>query len=157
MAWYKAVMEGNRGAEPEAWTILSGQQQTIASDASALDALGNLSVERGDAQAAETAFRRVLVLQPADLTALSNLGILLAKQGHLQESISLLREAFDRNRDIAGLAMNLARVECMAGDAAGMRSTLESALLYNPSVPEMRKLLQNASACTAAGDGSPTQ
>jgi predicted CXXCH cytochrome family protein len=150
MAWYKAVMEGNRGAEPEAWSILSDEPETIANDASALDALGNLSVERGNNQAAEAAFHRVLVLQPADLTALSNLGILLAKQGNLRESVSLLREAFDRNRDIAGLAMNLARVECRTGDAAAVRSTLQSALIFNPSILEMRQLLQKASACTVS-------
>ncbi|HEX3661687.1 MAG TPA: multiheme c-type cytochrome [Acidobacteriaceae bacterium] len=151
MAWYLALMHGNRGAEPHAWSILSFLQQSIRNDAPALDALGNLSVERGDSKTAEAAFRRVLVLDPSDLTALSNLGVLLAKQSRFADSIAMLRQAFDRNRDVAGLAMNLARVQCMTGDRAGVRSTLQSALIFNPGIAAMRQLLARASSCSASG------
>jgi hypothetical protein len=37
---------------------------------------------------------------PSDLTALSNLGTLLAKEGKLNDGEALLDEAFDRNKDI---------------------------------------------------------
>ncbi|MGA7524572.1 MAG: tetratricopeptide repeat protein [Acidobacteriaceae bacterium] len=151
MAWYLALMNGNRAAEPHAWSILSSLQHSIANDAPALDALGNLSVERGDQKTAEAAFRRVLTLDPSDLTALSNLGVLLAKQSRFAESVAMLHRAFDRNRDIAGLAMNLARVQCMTGDSAGVRSTLQSALTLNPGIAEMRQLLAHASSCSASG------
>lgn len=149
MAYYLALLEGNRSVESSAWSLLESQQEAIATDESALDALGILSVERGDKQKAEAEFRRVLTLDPKDLTALSNLGILLAKQGKLTEAASLLRQAFDRNPDIAGLAMNLARAECMMGDASGVRETLQSAMTYNPDIPEMRQLMDRAGSCGA--------
>jgi len=150
MAWYLALMKGNRAAEPHAWSILSSLQQSIANDVPALDALGNLSVERGDQKTAEAAFRRVLTLDPSDLTALSNLGVLLAKQRRFAESVAIMRQAFDRNRDVAGLAMNLARVQCITGDSAGVRTTLQSALNWNPGITEMRQLLARASSCSVS-------
>lgn len=151
IAWYLALMGGNRAAEPHSWSILSSLQGSISNDAPALDALGNLSAERGDQNAAEAAFRRVLALNPSDLTALSNLGILLARQNRIAESIAMMRQAFDRNRDVAGLAMNLARVQCIAGDSAGVRATLESALIWNPGIAEMRQLLARANTCAVSG------
>jgi tetratricopeptide (TPR) repeat protein len=150
MAYYLALLEGNRAVEPEAWSLLDVQRQELGKDKAALDALGILSVERGDETQAETEFRQALTLDATDLTALSNLGTLLAKQGKLTEAAGMLRKAFDRNRDVAGLAMNLARVECMTGDAAGVRATLQSAMIYNPDVPEMRHLMDRASACGGA-------
>ncbi len=53
----------------------------ISGDPAALDALAELDAERGNYKDAEAEFRRVLVLEPADVTALSNLGTLLARQG----------------------------------------------------------------------------
>lgn len=150
MAYYKALLEGDRSFEPVAWEQLKQQQGSIANDKEALDALGNLSAERGDQVTAEHSFRAVLSLDPVDITALSNLGTLLAKQGKLNDAIPLLRSAFGRNQDIPGLAMNLARVECMAGDGPAARNTLTTALIYCPEHEDMRRLLAQMSTCSAA-------
>ena len=152
MAYYQALLEGDRSMEGRAWELLKQQRDSIANDKAALDALGNLSAERGDLAMAEQSFRRVLELDPADLTALSNLGTLLAKEGKLNDATALLRKAFDRNNDVSGLAMNLARVECMAGDGIGARSTLNTALLYFPNSADMRRLLMQVSDCKSAGE-----
>jgi Flp pilus assembly protein TadD len=152
MAYYQALLEGERSFEATAWEQLNQQRASIANDKQALDALGNLSAERGEQGLAEQSFKRVLSLDPIDLTALSNLGTLLAKQGKLSEAIPLLRSAFDRNRDIPGLAMNLARVQCMAGDSAAARGTLSTALLYSPGEKDMQRLLAQLSTCGAPGE-----
>ncbi len=149
MAYYKLLLEGERSYEPRAWELLHRQQDAIANDAAGLDALGNLSAERGDNQAAEQAFRRVLTLDPSDLTALSNLGTLLAKQGRLNDSMDLLRKAFGGNRDVSGLAMNLARVECMAGQSEAAHETLRDALVYNPDLKNLRQLNEQLTSCNA--------
>lgn len=151
MANYKALLEGDRSSEAVAWEQLNGLQMELANDMDALDALGNLSAERGDLVAAERAFRRVLQIAPDDLTALSNLGTLLAKQGKLKEGLPLLQTAFERNQDIPGLAKNLARVQCMAGDARAARTTLTTALFYCPNVDDMRALLTQLDHCDQKG------
>lgn len=150
MANYQALLEGDRTREPMAWQQLNAQRSLIANDKAALDALGNLSAERGELNEANQVFRQVLVLDPDDLTALSNLGVLLAKEGKLTESISTLDKAFAKSQDIPGLAMNLARVECMAGDGAAGRKTLETALAYCGNVEDMQKLLARMNTCVGA-------
>jgi tetratricopeptide (TPR) repeat protein len=150
MANYQALLEGDRSREPVAWEQLNSQRSRLGRDAAALDALGNISAERGELKEAEEAFRRVLELNPSDLTALSNLGTLLAKEGKLKEGEVLLNRAFDHNQDIPGLAMNLARVQCIDGDGRGARATLATALIYCPNVEDMRRLLTQMGNCGAA-------
>lgn len=143
MAEYKLLLEGDQSFEGTAWEQLTQLGDSIANDKEALDARGNMSAERGDLHGAEQAFWRVLALDPADLTALSNLGILLAKQGNLPQATQLLNRAFDNNNNISGLAMNLARVECAAGDAAAARATLQTALVYSPGLEDLRRLQEH--------------
>jgi predicted CXXCH cytochrome family protein len=147
MAYYQAFLEGNQSVEPKAWKLLQEQRSAIGNDAKALDAFGNLSAERGDSQAAEAAFQQVLKLDARDLTALSNLGILRAKQGNLSSAISLLQSAFDANKDVAGLAMNLARVQCIAGDATGARATVDAALVYASGLDGLLRMRDQMSDC----------
>ena len=157
MAYYRALFEGNSGAGPEALALLQSQQSQIANDKAALDALGILSLERGDYSTAESCFRRALSIDASDLTALSNMGTLLAKQGNFTESIAMLRQAFERNRDIAGLAMNLARVECMTGNVSAVRDTIRSALIYNSTAKDLRQMMDHSSECRASGGKAAVQ
>ena len=150
MANYLALLEGDRSLEPIAWKELNADQSLIANDQAALDALGNLSAERGELKKANQLFQQVLALDPNDLTALSNVGVLLAKEGRLADSISILQKAFARNQDIPGLSMNLARVQCMAGNATAARATLNTALVYCPSSEDTRRLLTQMSSCAPA-------
>lgn len=155
MAYYLAYLKGNPEEGPRAWSLLSSQQDAIQNDKAALDALALLNIEKGDAQTGEALFQRALRLDPKDLTALSNLGALRAKQGKLSESLRLLQSAFNGNQDVIGIAMNLARVQCATGDVAGVRSTLEIALIYNPGIGELQQFLQSADTCRApAGNGA---
>lgn len=155
MAYYLALAQGNHAAEPLAWSLLHGQREALSGDPPALDALAELDAERGNYQDAEAEFRRVLVLEPADVTALSNLGTLLARQGNLSQATQLLQQAFDRNRDLGGLAMNLARVQCAAGDAAGETQTLRTVLRYNPGVARIQQQLASPCAPSAQKASQP--
>jgi predicted CXXCH cytochrome family protein len=150
MAYYQALLEGNPSVEPKAWKLLEEQRNAIGNDAAALDAFGILSAGHGDAHDAEEAFRQALKLDPHDLTALSNLGTLEAKQGRLKSSVAMLQSAFEANKDVTGLAMNLARVQCMDGDAAGARATLDAALVYGPGVEGLRRMRNQMSDCTGS-------
>ena len=149
MAHYQLLLDGDRSSEAAAWNELNSQREAIANDKEALSALGNLAAERGDYKVAEQVFRRVLELDPDDSTALSNLGILLAKQGKPKDAIPFLKSAFDRNLDIPAFAMNLARVECIAGDSPAARTTLTEALVYTPNLEDIRRLQTQMQSCDA--------
>lgn len=148
MADYQALLEGDRTLESTAWSELLALKDHLGNDKEALDALGNLSAERDNPQLAEQVFQQVLRRDPLDLTAASNLGILLARQGKLAESVDILKSAFDRNEDIPGLAMNLARVQCMAGDGQAAQATLARALTFAPTAVELEKLRAQITQCS---------
>ena len=148
MADYQALLEGDRSSEATAWNELNTLKDRLQDDKDALDALGILSAERGDMAEAELSFRRALRLDPVDLTAKSNLGILLARQGKMKESIELLQSAFDRNEDVPGLAMNLARVECLAGNKNAAQAALVRALQFAPTALELEKLQRELTPCS---------
>jgi predicted CXXCH cytochrome family protein len=153
MAEYKLLLDGDRQFAAPALTQLLQVKGAISNDSAALDALGSLSAGRGDFAEAENDFRRVLAMDPSDLTALSNLGVLLAKQGKTPEAVQLLRRAFDRNQDLPGLALNLARTECLAGDSASARKTLEEALVFSPRLEDLEHLLDQMKDCRASSGG----
>jgi len=147
MANYRALLEGDTSRESAAWTQLNTEREADPNDIAVLDALGNMSAERGQTQQAEACFRRVLAVAPDDLTALSNLGVLLAKQGKVTESLTLLERAFSRNQDLPGLAMNFARVQCIAGDATGAKATLRATLKYGSNLESVKRLLTGLNDC----------
>jgi Flp pilus assembly protein TadD len=151
MANYKALLEGDRSLEPVAWQELNSIAIDFPSDKEALDALGNLAAKRGEWAKAKDEFGKVIAIDPLDLTALSNLGVLSAKDGKLKEARPLLEKAFDRNQDMPGLAKNLARVQCMAGDGAAARDTLRTVLLYFPHLQDVQALLTQMGSCVPPG------
>jgi tetratricopeptide (TPR) repeat protein len=147
LAYYNGLLEGNFALQQKAYEGLEAIKPELSGDKDALAALGILSEERGDYKQARELFQEVLKLDPPNLIAISNLGTLLAKSGDLQGAISLWRPAFERNEDVAGLAKNLAQVECIAGDAAAARATLQKTLQYSPGLRDVRQMLTHLPAC----------
>jgi hypothetical protein len=147
LAYYSGLLQGNFALQQKAYEGLEAIKPELSGDKDAFAALGILSEERGDYKQAQELFQAVLKLDPVDLIAISNLGTLLAKSGDLQGAISLLRPAFERNEDVAGLAKNLAQVECMAGDAAAARATLQKTLQYSPGLRDVRQMLTRLPVC----------
>jgi predicted CXXCH cytochrome family protein len=148
LAYYNAVLEGNFALQQKAYQLLEEIHPEIATDAEALNALGIISEQRGDHKQATEIFEQTLKLDPLNLTALSNLGALRAKAGDLQGAITLLRPAFERNEDVAGLAKNLALVQCIAGDPAAARATLEKTLQYSPGLQDVQQMLARLPSCS---------
>jgi len=148
LAYYKGLLEGTFVLQQKAYEGLEAIKPELSGDKDALVALGILSEERRDYRQAQELFQEVLTLDPRNLIAISNLGTLLAKSGDLRGAISLWRPAFERNEDVVGLAKNLAQVECIAGDTAAARATLQKTLLYNPGLRDVRQMLTRLPACT---------
>jgi Flp pilus assembly protein TadD len=150
LAYYKAVLEGNFALREKADQSLEAIRPEIAGDTEALNALGISREKRGNLKEATEFFEQVFKLDPQDITALSNLGTLRAKSGDLQGAIALWRPAFGRNEDVAGLAKNLALVQCMTGDPVSARVTLEKTLQYSPGLQDVKEMLARLPECSGA-------
>jgi predicted CXXCH cytochrome family protein len=151
MAYYRALMEGDRSFEVTAWNQLRQLEPQIQNDKEALDALGNLAAGREDFVTAQRSFERVLELDPVDSTALSNIGVLLARQGRIVDSEGMLQKAFALNPDVPGLALNLARVQCSTGDMQAAAQTLQTVMSYNPQQEYLTKQLDPVTGICGQG------
>jgi predicted CXXCH cytochrome family protein len=148
LAYYKAVLNGNAALQQKAYDSLAVLKPELSQDNDARVALGILSEERGDYKQAQELFQQVLKADPVNLIAISNLGTLLGKSGDVQGAISLWQPAFERNEDEAGLAKNLALVQCTAGNTAAARATLEKTLQYSPGLREVVQMLARLTDCS---------
>ncbi|QNI32960.1 tetratricopeptide repeat protein [Alloacidobacterium dinghuense] len=149
LAYYKGLLEGNLALQPKVFQALDELRPEISTDTEALNALAISSEKHGDHKQATELFEQVLKVDPQNLTALSDLGILRAKSGDLQEAIALLRPAFERNQDVIGLAKNLAQVQCMLGDAVSARMTLEKTLQFSPGLEDVQQMLTQMASCSS--------
>ena len=134
VAAYLAVV---RGKSRDTQGALGKLEQVYAQgdrDPQVLEGLGVLSGLSGNAAESEQRLRELLTLQSLDITAISDLGVLMARKGKMGDAVSLWRPALARNRDITGLALNLAAAQCRTGDAAGARTTIRDTLRFSPGV-----------------------
>lgn len=120
-----------------AWSYLQSGQSELALDAARraheanranLDYLNTLGVaygELGELERAESSFRKALKRKPVFLDALVNLGKTLEKQERFAESIPPYERALALDEAYPKLAVNLARLYRLRGDAARSRQLLE--------------------------------
>jgi Flp pilus assembly protein TadD len=120
-----------------AWTYLQSRQSELALDAARraheanranLDYLNTLGVaygEVGELERAESSFRKALKRKPVFLDALINLAKTLEKQERFAESVPLYERALALDEAHPKLAVNLARLYRLRGDAARSRQLLE--------------------------------
>ena len=134
VAEYEAVVRGKSRDEEATMEKLKQVYAAGARDPQVLEGLGVLAGMAGNSKESERRFRELLEVQPSNLTALSDLGVLLARQDDVQAAIAMWRPAFARNEDVIGLARNLAAAYCHLGDEAGARETMADALRFSPGV-----------------------
>jgi glycosyltransferase involved in cell wall biosynthesis len=103
--WGLCLHRGRRYAEAQA--VYDGILQRVPSHVGARMDRGHVRRERGDSAGAEADFRTLLAAQPDHPQALQCLGILLQRQGKLEEGIACLSRAL-RTADTPSLHWDLA-------------------------------------------------
>ncbi len=86
--------------------------------------------QRGDLEAAVTAYRAFLAARPSEAPARSNLGVVLAKLGRYEEAIAEYKRALELEPANSGIRLNLGLAYYKSGripDAAKEFSTLRDA------------------------------
>ena len=134
VAKYKAIVRGSSRDREAAIAALRQLPSDRAPDPQVLEALGVLTGLGTEPAASEAYLRELVRVDPLNLTGIADLGVLLARQGKLQEAMDLWKPAFAGNQDLIGLARNLAATQCALGDEAGARRTVETALAFSPGV-----------------------
>lgn len=108
---------------------------------STLFAEGQAALRRGDLAVAESAFRRVLALDPNAGSAYANLGVVAMRRKQWDSALALLRKAEKRNPKMAGIRLNIALVQFHRADYAAAIPSLKSVVRDEPQSQQPRYLL----------------
>ena len=139
----------------QAVALCQRARELAPQNVSALLALGDLEYQRGDATAAQQAYRAVLALQPNQPVALNNLAWVLAEAGaELEQALSAARQAVAAQPADANYRDTLAFVLKRLGRLEDARAEYRrSADLTAPaSAPRARVLVRLAQVCAELAD-----
>jgi hypothetical protein len=106
----------------------------------------------GHDEAAKTAYLYVLRLDPANLAALNELGVLALASGHRSAARTAWAQAVQHHPDDAQVRVNLGNLLAEDGDEASARAQFDSVLAVNPVHPQAHQGL----ARLLAAIGDPT-
>jgi tetratricopeptide (TPR) repeat protein len=143
LAWDSIAESGMTVAEPQARELLAQAVKQFPDDPALLSALAYAELRRGSTEHARQLYRKALSLDPSLVDAATNLGVIEAQAGDLQDAVKLWQNAFQRAPARSSIGLNLARAYCGAGKFDEARTYTHRVLEFNPDLPSARKLLQS--------------
>jgi tetratricopeptide (TPR) repeat protein len=150
LAWDSIVESGMSGAEPQANELLAKAVKQLPNDPALLSALAYAEQRRGSTDHARELYKKALALDSSLVDAATNLGVIEAQAGDLQDAVKLWQNAFERAPARSSIGLNLARTYCAAGKFAEARKFTLRTLEFNPDLPSARKLLQSLGGSPAS-------
>jgi Tfp pilus assembly protein PilF len=146
MAWVTLAQRGVSGAEPKAEEFLRKALKDTPNDPQLLSSYAFLEQKHGKDKDARDLYQRVVQLRPRANTAATNLGILEARSGDLQDAVRLWQQAFDRVPYRSAIGMDLAIAFCAANQKDEARHYIERVLEFNPDYAIARQMLTRLDA-----------
>jgi tetratricopeptide (TPR) repeat protein len=102
---------------------------------------GQIALQNGDLEAAETQFREVIALDPRSAGAYSNLGVIAMRRKDWDHALHFLRTAERLAPQVSGVRLNIALVYYRQGDYAAAIPPLSSVLRDHSDSEQARYLL----------------
>ena len=104
-------------------------------------------------QHARELYEAALQIDPLNIDAAVNLGVIEAQSGSITRALALWKEAFQREPWRSSIGMNLAQVNCNLGLGEAAMASLRRVLQFNPDFTEasqfLRELESQATPCTS--------
>jgi tetratricopeptide (TPR) repeat protein len=110
-------------------------------DVQARFAEGQKSLQDGDLDAAEAAFRQVLAADPGSAAAYANLGVVAMRRKEWDRALTLLRKAAKLAPEVSGIRLNIGLVKYRRGDYRGAIPDFASVVREQPDSQQARYLL----------------
>ena len=137
------AMAGSSGpAEHHAGQLLREALLRSRSDPALLSSLAYIEQQRGNDSQARELYEDALKYDPNSLDAATNLGVLDAKEGHVEKAVKLWQSAFERAPGRSEIGMNLARTLCAAARYDEARDDVMRVLQFNPDLGPGKQLLK---------------
>jgi predicted CXXCH cytochrome family protein len=139
LAYAQFAERGDKLSYVRAESLLEKVEFFGQADALVHEDLGYLAQIGGDRTKAEAEDRATLAIDPHDVTALTNLAVLLAQVGNVTESEALLKSVAEHNPSQTVSVLTLAALRCANHDGAGAMEEVRLALRYNPDDAAARR------------------
>lgn len=142
LAYAQLAVRGDRQSGEKALSLLKKAESEGANDVELHVRLGFLDQISGKLDEAQGEYKTALAENPYQGTALANLAVLNASEGHTDLAMKLLEKVTlaDPSQTAAGL--DLAFLECRLGDKAKALQTIEAVERFNPDSPPSHQFLE---------------
>src|SRR5208283_4046561 len=117
------------------------KQPASVADAQALFQKGQAALQSGDLDAAEKAFRQVLIADPNAGAAFANLGVISMRRKDWDAALRNLKKAEKLSPKVPGIRLNVALVEFRQGNYREAIPYLQSVVRDDPSSTQAYYLL----------------
>jgi predicted CXXCH cytochrome family protein len=143
LAYAQMAARGDRQAATRAVELLTGaeKQAGAAKDHELHAQLGFLDQLASETQTAAAEYAQALQADPDDSLAAGNLALIEAQRRHVAEAVRLWNSVFSRDPVELGAGLNLAVVQCAAGQREAAVSTLDRLLTFAPDNDRARSML----------------
>ena len=138
LAYSQAGLRGNQQALQLARQLLQRAEAAGADDAELHSQLGLIEQISGHLPNAQKEYDLALVEDPDNSTALGNKAVLDASSGRAAEAIRLLQRVVLNDPSKVSASLNLAFMECVAGDKESARNILSSLRRFSPDNPALQ-------------------
>jgi predicted CXXCH cytochrome family protein len=132
LAYSQAALRGSQDARQLARQLLQRAEAAGADDAELHSQLGLIEQMSGHLSIAQTEYDLALLKDPDNSTALGNKAVLEASSGRAADAIHLLQRVVQNDPSQVAASLNLAFMECVAGDREGARKVLSNLSRFSP-------------------------
>jgi Flp pilus assembly protein TadD len=141
LGWLALAQAGRNFANAQEEALLPQAANEYPRDSAILSAYAYRELVHKRTQHAKELYESALQIDPLNIDAAVNLGVLEAQSGSSTRAISLWRDAFARAPWRSSIGMNLARLTCNLGNADEAKLSLQRVLQFNPDQPDARQFL----------------
>ncbi len=143
LAWTSLMESGMTAAESVSRSRLSKALKQFPADPEVLSALGYLEQTSGATGQASQLYRRALAIDPDLIDAETNLGVIDARGGKLDDALRLWQSAFRHAPGRSAIGLNIAHTLCAEGRTAEAEDFVLRVLEFNPDMESAKAVLQH--------------
>jgi hypothetical protein len=148
LGWLALAESGRNFAEVEEENVLPIAAKEFPRDAPVLSAYAYRELIHKRTQHARELYEAALRIDPLNLDAAVNLGVIEAQSGSAERALTLWSDTFQRAPWRSSIGMNLARLSCNLGNREEAERSLRRVLQFNPDFPETRQFLHGLESKT---------
>ncbi len=150
LAWASLAEGGMTDAEPEARNQLVKAIKQSPHDPALLSSLGYIEQKRGATERARELYKQALAIDRDLIDAETNLGVIEAQGGQVNNAINLWLSAFQNAPYRSSIGLNLGRAYCAEGKVNEARTYTLRVLEFNPDLAAAKQMFQQLSKAPAS-------